>query len=123
MSDVLVKDILLKAAEDVQSGMWCKGDYFREAPEVYDGTLFSDDLIDAALASHRCAEGSLMVATKLLGGTRTDWMKTSTAVSGRLRETGYFGGLIGFNDENLPDDPFEAGQILAELFRSTAEAL
>jgi hypothetical protein len=123
MNDVLVKDILLKAAEDVQSGMWCKGAYFREAPEVHDGTLFSEDLIDAALASHRCAEGSLMVAAKLLGGTQTDWSKASLAVSGRLRRKGYQGGLIGFNDEKLPDDPFEAGQQLAELFRSTAEAL
>lgn len=30
--------------------------------------------------------------------------------------------LIAFND-SLPDDPFTAGQQLAELFRTTAESL
>ena len=124
MSKDMVRDILIKAAEDVQSGMWCKGHYFHDAETVHYGNLFSDDdLLSDALASRRCAEGSLMVATKLLGGSRSDYANASEALHQRLRELDLAYSLIAYNDEELPDDPFDAGQQLAELFRNTAEAL
>lgn len=119
------KDILLKAAEDVQSGMWCKRDYFvTEDPvhyidvDIFDGTLKTG----AAQASKRCAHGSLALATRLLGGDTNDYRFAADAAVRQLWKLGH-SSLVEFNDDHLPDDPFEAGQQLAELFRTTAESL
>lgn len=125
---VETRDILLKAAEDVQQGMWCKTSTFRvngEARLVTD-LLYGDSnfdfidpiTLDQAMASKRCAQGSLGVATMLLGGRFDEYTAALTAVQDRI------GTLLWvYNDDHLPDDPFEAGQQLAELFRTTAESL
>jgi hypothetical protein len=143
MSDVLVKDILLKAAEDVQSGMWCQGRWFidEDGKGYSDGDLmiFGGLTMEKALKSHRCAEGSIALSTQLLGGVVYDYEAALAEVGKTLEARPYppttacaFDNdhshqsirlLSHFNDIHLPGDPFEAGQILAELFRSTAEAL
>lgn len=120
----MAKDILLKAAEDVQSGMWCKDFYFATDTNACDLDVLTGTLaLKEALASKRCAHGSLALATKLLGGSVDEYEYASGAVIDRLVEYDHLDGLVHFNDEVLPDDPFEAGQELAELFRKTAEGL
>jgi len=130
MDDVLVKDILLKAAEDVQSGMWCSGAWFasRRDPQYCSEEELSSDAAfelgaDAVKGKYRCAEGSIQLATVLLGGTRDDYGNALHHVNATLRERTSYNLLEAFNDCALPADPFDAGQQLAELFRSTAEAL
>jgi hypothetical protein len=121
------RDILLKAAEDVTQGMWCRGHYFMdEAEELFPEALFrssSTELLDLAQNSRRCAHGSLVVATLLLGGSLNDYTAVDRAVHSRVTSFTEASGLIAYNDDILPDDPFEAGQQLAELFRMTVEAL
>lgn len=117
---VEVRDILLKAAEDVQQGMWCKEFWFidpRTNAHYFDFDLFGDDLsIETAQASKRCAAGSIALAAALLGGSWPEAREAGWVVQAQLGE-----GLLDFNERFV--DPFEAGQQLAELFRTTAEAL
>jgi hypothetical protein len=125
---VETKDILFKAAEDVQQGMWCKGSWFH-----LDGMHWANpftlieggDNVERATASERCAEGSIALATRLLGGTNADFEKARYKVETQISCEGHAGRatLAEHNDYCLGDDPFEAGQQLAELFRATAEAL
>jgi hypothetical protein len=119
------KDILLKAAEDVQQGMWCKGSWFHDSGYGLSRVLeAAEEEVALLAASRRCAQGSLVLATRLLGGTEDDYLDAENAVDNRLMShVGWWSGLIAYNDDSLPDDPFEAGQQLAELFRTTAEAL
>lgn len=132
---VETRDILLKAAEDVTQGMWCRGTWFQDpddeaqiwsADELF-GVSFDKKVgelpLDHAIKSRRCAEGSLALAAKLLGGGFGDYRTAKRAVDRRLELQGHVGSLMAFNDAHLPNDPFEAGQQLAELFRTTAEAL
>lgn len=116
-----VRDILLKAAEDVQSGMWCKGAFFENHKSYTDRALIVGLLpLDKAMASKRCARGSLAVATKLLGGTVEEYDAVeSVATDAALRRGAR--SLVEFND-GFPDDPFEAGQQLAAFFRQAADA-
>lgn len=134
-----VRCILLKAAEDVQSGMWCKGDYYAveidenrhvtDAPFWGPTHLFTNRAFETVADKYRRAEGSLALVTWQLGGNHRDYRRASQAVRKTLHERfgeddyGYPMMLHEFNDDHLPDDPFEAGQQLAELFRSTAESL
>ena len=124
---VTTKDILYKAAEDVQQGMWCRDFWFAAADgtgiEATDGMLVAGTYpLEEALKARRCAEGSIAIATALLGGDQSDLFQAQDAVRQVCYER-YATGIIGFNDDHLPDDPFEAGQQLAELFRETADAL
>ena len=119
---VTTKDILYKAAEDVQQGMWCMGQWFEDQGEVSVTRVYdklTDRLsVEQMQSSPRCAEGSLVLSTRLLGGTAEDYGKAVGAVEARIDRA-----LFIFNDHSLPNDPFSAGQQLAELFRSTADAL
>lgn len=128
---VETRDILLKAAEDVQSGMWCKRGWFvdESGAEHQNGAALWETnrllalSVEEAMSMRRCGGGSILLATALLGG---DWEDANAAIGiidSALRMSAKAAGLPSFNDEILPDDPFEAGQQLAELFRQTAEAL
>lgn len=123
------RDILLKAAEDVQQGMWCRGGWFRN---IHSGTYLmrmpdmwgSRQTLDYLTRHQRCAGGSLALATANAGGDYKSWVDTLSAVGATIRQTcDCAGHLQGHNDHCLSDDPFEAGQQLAELFRTTAESL
>lgn len=124
-----VKDILYKAAEDVQSGMWCKGSWLQTSEgDIYDSFPWAINLATAPLNNlNRCAEGSIGVAVALIGGGRSEWEAATRAVSRNLPDCDCLPpghtSIPHFNDDHLPDDPFEAGAQLAELFRSTADAL
>lgn len=130
-------DILLKAAEDVQSGMWCRGAMFRNEDEIGGQTFlpgFDLDL-EQALKMRRCAIGSIAVATEALGGSDAEYRVACHRAANWLPETdapfdvpGLAGNpeaqLAHFNDYELDaNDPFEAGQTLAEIFRSAATSL
>lgn len=143
MSDVSISDILIKAAEDVQQGMWCRNDWFRgdDGERWAETELFSGFLsVEKAQGLQRCAEGSVALATLLLGGTVSDFDAAVDDVRTNLPNSRACGcdpatacrcdscashpiSLAHHNDKHLPDDPFEAGQTLAELFRTTAESL
>lgn len=126
---VEIRDILLKAAEDVQSGMWCKGEWYAGLSQE-EFQPWNIDL-ETALATQRCAEGSIGVAILLLGAGEGEFLDTQAAINRHLSEgnsctiacLNYENPLVHLNDRHLPDDPFEAGQQLAELFRQTAESL
>lgn len=130
-----VKDILIKAAEDVQSGMWCKGDYFGdridEKRNVVEPYMFGPSALFAESGGfeyvanrYRCAEASLALVTWQLGGSEHNYCAALRVVNDTLAAR--YGGaepprLHEFNDYTLPDDPFEAGQALADLFREAAD--
>ena len=130
---VETRDILLKAAEDVTQGMWCKGTWFDVADFIDismnpDHVLFDGRLtVEVAQKHERCAEGSVALATALLGGGSEDYDRAVEAVQRRVGACPEIHGehyLRTHNDICLEGfDPFEAGQQLAELFRSTAESL
>lgn len=126
-------DILIKAAEDVSSGMWCKGAMFRVEGEIKGETFIPGvDLdVDEALKMKRCALGSIAVATGQLGGGNSDYLEACQRVANHLDlEMDPFDlpGLADcgeavvafYNDTLLPDDPFEAGSKLSDLFRRAA---
>lgn len=128
-------DILLKAAEDVQSGMWCKGAMFESAGQPTTVVLGYTNLsADELGRMKRCAVGSIALATILFGGKSPDYHDACERVAALIElpadvlpptlATPAFGEgtVIAFNDYVLVDDPFEAGQELAELFRRAAEA-
>lgn len=98
VTDEEFKDILIKAAEDVQQGMWCSGALFQTVGGVWDMYLeivpesLSSSFIsldesvmsyspmetiesvilnaEKASKSHRCAQGSIALAAALLGHGR-----------------------------------------------------
>lgn len=126
-------DILLKAAEDVTQGMWCKGAMFRHEGEDQGVTLLPGfDLdVDEALRMKRCALGSIAVATVQLGGGNNDYVEACQRVANHLdidvdpfdlpalADNGE--AVIAFyNDTQLPDDPFDAGARLSDVFRRAA---
>lgn len=167
----LLRDILLKGAEDVAQGMWCRGAQFaaevdEESRYVGYGTAGYDqaryvlvwpllytelvgspadsemrsELMGVALGAYRCAEGSLQVATAMLGGDPVAWEEAVSwaerEIAGRPELTDgscesldegcgrRMMPLAHFNDAHLTGmTPFEAGQVLAEIFRSAAERL
>lgn len=130
-------DILLKASEDVQSGMWCKGSMFRHPGEETGTVMIPGEFTPEEVARmERCAIGSLAYATALLGGDADDYraacQRVSTWIELPPRMQDMLDAqstvepeatIVQFNDAVLPDDPFEAGQQLADLFRRAAEGL
>jgi hypothetical protein len=124
----LTKDIILKAAEDVGSGMWCRNEWFSgvrsdDTTSRHSVAFAADVTIEQLQESKRCAEGSIQLATRLLGGGSDDSEAAIMAVEKEMRSRGAHGGALFSYNDHLPDDPFEAGQQLADLFRETAETL
>lgn len=123
----LIKDVLLKAAEDVQAGMWCQHTLFK----IPGGKLVEYMRVEELLGVRRCAEGSIYLASRLLIKDPTEANilagKASNAVHEYADKHQSFGDhqrLWQFNDYALPrDDPFEAGQRLASLFREVEASL
>lgn len=131
---MITKDILIKAAEDVQQGMWCQGALFKMAWPA-DDIFVSSHVKELAQKAPRCAEGSINLATALSGGDWADAEKAIHAVNAVLGEFCdekiHFGEdllpcntLYHHNDHHMDDmDSFEAGQHLAEIFRVAASRL
>lgn len=147
----IIKDILLKAAEDVQQGLWCSGSWFSEfgdsGPSYADNEFF--DLVRPESGSehrsmavedfssyHRCAEGSIALATAMAGYGPNMYRSAVKAVEDHMKDSNLCPlklphSLSSHNDtcilsmffDTTETLPFDAGQHLAELFRSTAEAL
>lgn len=124
-------DILRKAAEDVQPGVWCQGAMFHEE----DGHLLTQTPgayfdLDRALASKRCAVGSIAIATQLLGGNYYDyqnalqrlsmWIDLPEGIEPPTTHAEHV--VITFNDYVLDvTDPVGSGARLAELMRTAAD--
>ena len=121
----MIKDILLKAAEDVQQGMWCRGVWFHghidtaSAQDLLSGELTADD----AQKMHRCAEGSIALATAMLGGDYSTYLTTLGHAADHINhEAGEF--VSDHNDKCMKGmDAFDAGQEWATIFRRAADAL
>ena len=134
-----IHDILIKAAEDVQQGMWCRGAWFTNTPgEDEDGILLEDafsmrliNISAEGLAKmNRCAEGSIALATIQAGLRRSDYEATLSAVQSNLNShcercenrSENAPSLNLHNDSHMAVmESFDAGQHLAEIFRDTAE--
>lgn len=139
----LQRDILIKAAEGIQEGMWCVGDWFSSLPATnphyisFNGPmvddLFEEDSeleLEALSKMYRCVEGELAFRTLILGGTLSDYSAVEKLVNDRLPEIcenckqrkardGEL-DLFDHNDQCMgPDkDVFTAGQEWADIFRS-----
>ncbi len=140
----VIHDILIKAAEDVQEGMWCIGAWFTSNPDNEDNefvvspeTAFSPRQTVAKLSKlHRCAEGSILLSTRMAGHGIGVYHQALHAVQNNLkadcescrRQSGT-PSLNYHNDTCLSrretgvteEHQFEAGQRLAELFRVSAD--
>lgn len=141
----MISDILLKAAEDVSSGVWCKYFWFADpdrpvhdylatnAHYMLDANEVVDDLehnqgrdLLRKQDWNRCAEGSIAIATAQLGGGPDEFGQAVRAAEAVMPK--HWGEDLGrecqalweHNDHCLPDDPFVAGQELAKLFREAA---
>lgn len=104
----LQRDILIKSAEGIQEGMWCRGQWFaREitpsglavdnldshAPneimfDVESGKLIMDAEALMGIASkHRCVEGEVAYRTALLGGSYQDYLEVLAVASVAVLES------------------------------------
>ena len=144
-------DILIKAAEDVQEGMWCTGQWFTNNPSILnfpnmvrEESYGSDEAFDLQMTAsklskmHRCAEGSIALATIMAGLGKGAFTLAIGAVNKNLRnhcdrckrDEDLYGGPSGTGHSSLNNhndahmagmESFDAGQHLAEIFRDTAD--
>ncbi len=141
--DQQISDVLRKAGEDVQQGMWCQTAWFTDTPDIEDDSGLSwapEEVFDFHMTVeqlseyHRCAEGSIILATKIAGLDLEAYQLAVEAVDNNLvshcddcRESAEHGTEVALhehNDGHMSDmDPFEAGQHLSEIFRDTADRL
>lgn len=137
----LQRDILIKSAEGIQEGMWCKGKWF--APQrTSDGAGFSEEgeycdnvsllfeskvtsaALSYAASSYRCVEGEIAYRTFLLGGNEVDYEILIDVVTEAVRAKcerceGRDEDLWNHNDQCMDDyDAFTAGVEWATTFRS-----
>lgn len=127
----MIKDILLKAASDVEQGMHCKGAWFKpflkEGESSVIAAFLKDITIEQMEKSQRCAGGSLALSTRLLGGNEDDLFEAIKIVEDEIQIQSPYGHhrvtLYTYNDALLPHDPFAAGQKLSELFRAAADRI
>ena len=121
----MIKDILLKAAEDVQQGMLCRSGWFLNEGDGYsDKDLLTGCLtVDDAQSMPRCAEGSIALATAMLGSDWSTYVRTRDHVAAHINhEDGC--SVAVHNDFCMKNkDAFEAGQEWATIFRRAADAL
>lgn len=140
----LQRDILVKAAEGIQEGMWCRNAAFREPDqdadegETWAGSLFGTSSkwsLAMAASAERCATGELAYRTAQLGGKFGDYYTICGYVgdviaeecSVRVHEREDDDGedqITWHNDRCLPFamDAFSAGQEWARIFRQVAES-
>lgn len=136
-----IKDILLKAAEDVQGGMWCQGALFAGNNNLYGEIFVSRPALEEAQGKLRCAEGSVGLAAALQGFPEEIAQAAILHVCevlpdlcdqkgpGRDIRTDEFttrpcDTLFHHNDHHMDGmGYFEAGQHLAEIFRVAADRL
>lgn len=123
----LQRDILIKAAEGIQEGMWCRHTAFSVPMKGSMGTntIFNGDLtLDEALSSYRCAMGELGLRTVQLGGNGDDYFEARAAVTRVLLVIKCNGECVGsissHNDYCMKGDAFSAGQEWAEMFRAAS---
>ena len=103
----LQRDILIKSAEGIQEGMWCRGQWFaKEIDNAYDAIedcasssprelIFDDDgqlVIDqeqllSIASQYRCVEGEIAYRTALQHGTYDDYLAIEDAVLTSVVET------------------------------------
>lgn len=135
-----IKDILLKAAEDVQQGMWCQGALFAGKNDLYGEIFISKPALEEAQGKLRCAEGSVGLAAALQGFPEEISQAAILHVCETLpdlcdqpgpgqpdavtRDPRPCDTLFHHNDHHMDDiNAFEAGQHLAEIFRVAADRL
>ncbi len=137
-----ISDVLRKAGEDVQQGMWCRSSWFTDTPGLDDDGLSwaPEEVFDLNMsveklsALHRCAEGSIIMATRMAGLGLDVYKRAVNAVDNSLvancndcqhsEDHGVQIVLHEHNDLHMDEmDPFEAGQHLSEIFRDTADRL
>ena len=135
-------DILIKAAEDVQEGMWCTGQWFTNNPihlgfpnNAQEESFGSDEAFDRQVSAgklskmHRCAEGSIALSTIIAGLGKGAFILAIAAVNKNLPRhcngCNYSpdpASLNNHNDAHMAGmDSFSAGAHLAEIFRDTAD--
>jgi hypothetical protein len=131
-----VNDVLLKAAEDVSQGLWCRNALFLdsdgdEAHYEVGGDETTAELYERVSHFRRCAEGSLFVASLLLAENwdQLDGLtyRSRERVTAVLRKRcpacrdRAVAAVHYHNDHHMTDlDAFEAGQEWAEIFREAA---
>lgn len=125
----LQKDILVKAAEGIQEGLWCRGVKFLGfTPEqALLGEMYGTSLtLDMVRPVQRCALGELEFRTAELGGKFSDFSAVRYVVSEAVNEAcdmPHGAAIVDHNDKCLYDaDIFTAGQEWAEIFRKAAGA-
>ncbi len=134
-------DVLIKAAEDVQQGMWCQGSWFVSRCEDNDLAYAAEEAIGLQMSVetlqklHRCAEGSIALSIVMAGLNEDDYKATVDAVAEALPDhcdtcnrydsiPGADHPLYQHNDDHMDGmSAFDAGQHLSEIFRSTADAV
>ncbi len=140
--DQEISDVLRKAGEDVQQGMWCQASWFTDKPGIHDDGLSwaPEEVFDFGMSVerlskyYRCAEGSIILATRIAGLELEVYEAAVGAVDYNLTECceqcrhsstqGVAIALHEHNDLHMDGmDPFEAGHHLSEIFRDTADRL
>ena len=137
----LQKDILIKSAEGIQEGMWCRGAWFTSS--VVEGDGASSNWTDTsilqgylepgfAVSLHRCAQGEIALRTVMAGGQQSDYDAIDRAVSRTIRDEGscvlshegvHNSAVPNHNDVCMSElDSFAAGQEWARIFREVAES-
>lgn len=123
----LQRDILVKAAEDIQEGMWCRGSAFFDeisCSQFPPEAMFDEEFLtlETATRSRRCAQGELALAAKRLGGDVDDFAHAESYVRTHLGNC-RCGSVWSHNDHCMDTlDVFSAGQEWARIFREVAEA-
>ena len=141
--DQQIHDVLIKAGEDVQQGMWCMGSWFAQDEDSINNdeglTWAPEEIFDLNMSVetlqklHRCAEGSILLATRIAGLDLKVYEKAVEAVDGHLRTicddcelTSRYGDVVlhEHNDMHMKGmTPFDAGQHLSEIFRDAAHRM
>ena len=140
--DQELHDVLIKAGEDVQQGMWCMGSWFSEQADWRlsdDGLSWAPEevftlqlTVEKLSKLHRCAEGSIALATITAGLPLSVYQQAVGAVDKNLDnhcdkcEAAHSSETVlhEHNDGHMEYmNPFEAGQHLSEIFRATADRI
>lgn len=139
--DQEIHDVLIKAGEDVQQGMWCTGAWFTEDAENDDGLSWAPEeafkltmTVESLSKLHRCAEGSIALATITARLPLSVYHHAVGKVENNLpnhcgscdknKMLGADYPLHEHNDGHMKEmDPFTAGQHLAWVFQDTADRM
>ena len=137
----LTVDILRKASDDAAQGMWCQSLWFKSdkiatlpqdailtallnSPEHLANRVMT---LDDMLASPRCIEGSVAIATRMLGGDSEDFLDAIDALSDVLPsecavKPNNCHDVVHHNDNHMIGDaPQSAGLWWADVARKAAD--